>query len=274
MTIPRRLFVKSGVLIASAALYSPWVSKVRAQGTDIEELDFGFDAPVQWPLGEPIPTLDEYEKQLDPITGPENPFRSERKRADELLREMEAFSKGGKSPYEIAKHFLDWRQGNVQGDSEKDRKDRRYFTREWPVRGNPIIMGFFDATGLRTPVGDTTYWCAAFVSDCIRRSLISKGENGRLWPYNQGAASAAYRSFGDSVTSPRSGDIVVFQNSSEAWRGHVGFVHGVDGNIIRVLGGNQGAQNEFNGGEINVSPFNRNSPRLRFHSFRRHDILG
>lgn len=273
MTKTRRQFVLSSAMVASAALCSPWVIKVRAQETEINELDFGFDAPVQWPLGEPIPTLDQYEKQLDPITGPENPFRSERNRAAELLREMDEFARRGKSPYQIARHFLDWRQGNVQGDSDKDRKDRRYFTREWPVRGNPIIMGFFDATGLRTPVGDTTYWCAAFVSDCIRRSLVAKGENRRLWPYNQGAASAAYRSFGDRVTTPREGDIVVFQNNGEAWRGHVGFVHTIDGNIIRVLGGNQGAQNEYNGGEINVSPFNKNSPRLKFHSFRRHEIL-
>ena len=273
MYLNRRRALTIGMVSASSAVFAPWIRKANAQNTQIEELDFEFDAPVQWPVGEAIPTLDQYEKQLDPITGSENPFKSERKRAAELLKEMDEFTKDGKSPYQIAEHFLAWRQGTVQNDGDQDRKDRRYFTREWPVRGNPIIMGFFDATGFRTPAGDTTYWCAAFVSDCIRRSLISRGNNKRLWPYNEGAASAAYRGFGSSVNDPKKGDIVVFQNTGEAWRGHVGFVHAIEGNIIRVLGGNQGAQNEYNGGEVNVSPFNKNSARLKLHSFRRSDIL-
>ena len=271
MKIMRRNFLATTVVVS--ALCSPWISRAFSQDADVEELDFSFDAPVQWPIGEPVPTLEQYEKQLDPFTGPENPFRSERKRAGELLVEMDKFVKGGKSPYQIAEHFWAWRKGEVEGDNEKDRKDRRYFTREWPVRGNPIIMGFFDATGLRTPVGDTTYWCAAFASDCIKRSLMSRGNSKRLWPYNEGAASAAYRGFGSSVSDPRKGDIVVFQNKSESWRGHVGFVHSIEGNVITVLGGNQGAQNEYNGGEVNVSTFSNNSARLKLHSFRRHEIL-
>lgn len=273
MRINRRNFLVSGVFAASSSVFNPWTGNSWAQGTEIEELDFEFSPPVQWSAGTAVPTLEDYEKQLRPITGKGNPFTSERQRAAELLREMDDFCKDGKSPYQVARHFLDWRQGSIESDSNQDRKDRKYFTREWPVRGNPIIMGFFDSTGLRTPAGDTTYWCAAFVSDCIRRSLVSRGNNQRVWPYNQGAASAAYRTFGSSVTEPQQGDLVVFQNNGEAWRGHVGFVHAIEGNMIRVLGGNQGAQNEYNGGEVNISSFNKNSTKLKLHSFRRHDIL-
>ncbi|HEV2505450.1 MAG TPA: CHAP domain-containing protein [Mesorhizobium sp.] len=272
MAITRRSFVVSGSLLASSMFYGGLAGTANA-ATKIDELDFAFDAPVQWPVGEAIPTLEQYERQLDPITGPQNPFKSERIRAAELLVEMDKFAQGGKTPYQIARHFHDWRQGSVASDNETDRKDRKYFTREWPVRGNPLIMGLFDSTGLRTPVGDTTFWCAAFVSNCIHRSLVSRGNNQKLWPYSEGAASAAYRGFGKSVDDPKQGDIVVFQNNGEAWRGHVGFVHAIEGSTIRVLGGNQGAQNEYNGGEVNISPFNRNSTRLRLHSFRRHDIL-
>ncbi|RWN62419.1 CHAP domain-containing protein [Mesorhizobium sp.] len=272
MGFNRRQMLAYGIAVTAGSLSVPWYSKAIAQET-IEELDFSFAPPVQWAAGEAVPTLDEYQQSLDAVTGPENPFKSERKRAAELLLEMDKFSEQGKSPFQIAEHFLAWRKGNVENDSATDRKDRQYYTREWPVRGNPVIMGFFDATGFRTPSGDTTYWCAAFVSDCIKRSLMSRSIKDRLWPYNQGAASAAYRSFGNSVDTPQQGDLVVFRNSGEAWRGHIGFVYGIEGNVIRVLGGNQGAQNEYNGGEVNVSAFNQNSARLKFHSFRRHEIL-
>ncbi len=204
MAINRRDFVVSGSLLASSMFYGGLAGPANA-ATKIDELDFAFDAPVQWPVGEAIPTLEQYERQLDPITGPQNPFKSERIRAAELLVEMDKFAQGGKTPYQIARHFHDWRQGSVASDNETDRKDRKYFTREWPVRGNPLIMGLFDSTGLRTPVGDTTFWCAAFVSNCIHRSLVSRGNNQKLWPYSEGAASAAYRGFGKSVDDPNRG---------------------------------------------------------------------
>jgi hypothetical protein len=59
----------------------------------------------------------------------------------------------------------------------------------------------------------------------------------------------------------------------------VGFVHDVDfdqdgrARAIWVLGGNQGAQNEYNGGEVNISKFTRRSSRLELHSFRSDLVL-
>jgi CHAP domain len=264
----RREFIIGGVAVATLGATSIFCG--HATG---EELDFSEAPPVVWPAGEPVPTLEKYIQMLDSLTGPANPYPDEVKWARQLLQDIDT----SWTPYQIALRFAQWREGKV-GRTAEEKKRYSYYAREWPVRGNPVIITFFDATGLRTPVGDTTYWCAAFVSWCIERSLGGPRVKDRVWPYENGAASAAYRDWGKDVErdlgeTAQQGDLAVFQNKKDTWRGHIGFVHKVSGDKIWVLGGNQGAKNEYNGGEVNIKDFDRSSGSLKLHSFRRHDAL-
>lgn len=77
-----------------------------------------------------------------------------------------------------------------------------------------------------------TAWCAAFVN----ATLNEAGLNGT------GLLNAkSFLSWGEEVTEPVKGDIVVLERGTSAWQGHVGFFQGFDsdGNIM-ILGGNQG----------------------------------
>lgn len=272
----RRDIIVGGGCVAFAALTVPRLSSSQDTSTEVEvvEPDFSEAPPAIFPEGVRVPTLEEYrQSMLDALTGAKDPYGPEIDLGNELLKDIPT----GKTPYEIAHRFYEWRKGLV-GEGQR-KKQYSYYAREWPIRGNPVIMGFFDATGYRTPAGDTTWWCSAFVSWCIERSRVGKKDAEKVWPYARGAASAAYRDWGKNVltelqSQPRRGDLVVFQNTSVSYQGHVGFVHSVEGDDIMVLGGNQGAQNEYNGGEVNIASFSmKGGGRLRFHSFRRHEVL-
>ncbi|ESZ78667.1 CHAP domain-containing protein [Mesorhizobium sp. L103C105A0] len=250
---------------------------MRATASVAEELDFDSAAPFRFAENDVVPTLDEYETQIEALTGAANPFKEERALAKALLKDIPTKA----TPYEVAWRFHLWRANKVPDKTPAELADYSYYSREWPVRGNPVIMGFFDATGLRKISGDTTYWCAAFVSWCIQRSQLGKGINSHGgWPYAEGAASQAYASWGRDVEKdlkeqPRKGDLVVLHHPKKPGTGHVTFYHGpVDDDTFLGLGGNQGAQNERNGGEVNIAAFNRSSTGLKLHSFRRLDALG
>lgn len=234
-----------------------------------DQKGFGF-----WTSKEPvpeegytIPTLDEHEIQVRNLTGAGNPYPSEIKLGKKLL--AADIPVGGVTPYEVAYRFFLWRKGLV-GSTQRQRDIYSAYSREWPERGNPIIMKFFtEATGLRNPKGDTTYWCSAFVSWCIMRARSLADDPSPVWPKEHGAASASYRTWGTETSTPRTGDIAVFKRTDRSWAGHVGFVHKVEGNTIFLLGGNQGAQNDYNGGEVNIAKYrNPGGGKLRFHSFR------
>jgi uncharacterized protein (TIGR02594 family) len=266
--INRRLFI-------SAAAFSSGIGfAVNKAGADY--IDFSLTSPWK-PDGDVVPTLEEYQAKLEANTGPDNPFKSERELAIKLLEDIPSVA----TPYGIAQRFHLWRTRRVPNKTAAELEDYSYYAREWPIRGNPVIMGFFDATGYRKPKGDTTFWCSAFVSWCIQRSQQGKGTmSTNAWPYNEGAASQAYASWGKDVEKdlgdkPRKGDLVVFRQRRNPTAGHIGFYHGEleDGTLL-VLGGNQGAQNEYNGGEVNISTFTRDAAFLRFHSFRRFPELG
>lgn len=218
-----------------------------------------------------VPTLADYEKTFDFDAGKENPFREEVKRGNQMIK---ATIPTNVTPYEVALKFWEWRQGKVS-TNDITAKEFSYYAREWPVRGNPVIMQFFDATSYRTPEGDTTWWCSAFVSWCIQRARTGrKADNVRSIPV-KGAASSAYRNWGEEIklADAKKGDLVVFVNKSKPGNGHIGFFNDLKElngkKIIFVLGGNQSAQNEYNGGEVNIAKFELDSKRLRFHSIRR-----
>lgn len=97
---------------------------------------------------------------------------------------------------------------------------------------HPRILEYLQTVDLEG-VGELTdeiSWCSAFVQWCLEKADIS------------GTGSAAARSWlhwGELIGEPRIGAVVVLKRGTEAWQGHVGFVTGVHGNNIVVLGGNQ-----------------------------------
>ena len=218
-----------------------------------------------------IPTVADYAKTFDLHTGTKNPYNEEVKLGNKMIA---ATIPTNVTPYEVALKFREWRQRKVSTSDIPAEKFSLY-AREWPLRGNPVIMRFFDATSLRKPEGDTTPWCSAFVSWCIDRARKGRSaDNVRAKPVN-GAASSQYRDWGEEIklAEAKKGDLVVFQNKSKPAYGHIGFFHELKEEkgekIILVLGGNQAAKNEFNGSEVNIARYALDSKRLKFHSVRR-----
>ena len=87
-----------------------------------------------------------------------------------------------------------------------------------------------------------TEWCAAFVNAVLQESNIdSLTDTGHRNPL----AARSWLEWGESVDTPRAGDIVIFPRGKNAWQGHVGFYAGSvvrDSNgrtYYRILGGNQ-----------------------------------
>jgi uncharacterized protein (TIGR02594 family) len=96
---------------------------------------------------------------------------------------------------------------------------------------NPTIIEMFRVSGHPEVNDDETPWCAAFVGACLR--LSGYKSSGLL-----GARS--YATFGQEVSAPQRGAIVVFwRTSPQSGSGHVAFFDHEDGDHIYVLGGNQ-----------------------------------
>lgn len=164
------------------------------------------------------------------------------------------------SPIEVALYFLDVANG-------KYGKELRPYTTAWPVRWNPVIVGFFASTNT-TPSGDTTAWCAAFVNYCLIRSGIGRKPISGAADPTYSAASASFRNWGAKVaTKAQPGDIVVFKNNSNPNHGHVGFFVTEDADSVLVLGGNQ-----FEGTPvrhaINRKRIGKHGSVLELHSYR------
>lgn len=101
-------------------------------------------------------------------------------------------------------------------------------------KDNPDIVEFHQATGLKAQ-DDETAWCGAFVAWSLQKAKV---------PYNAAHAASArsWLSFGQPLTTPRPGCVVVFwRGSRTAATGHVAFYIGEDDKgRVWVLGGNQG----------------------------------
>ena len=76
----------------------------------------------------------------------------------------------------------------------------------------------------------STAWCAAFVNMALERAGLPSG--GTL-------LARGYLKWGQAVTKPQKGDIVVFSRGNKSWQGHVGFYIKEKQGMILVLGGNQ-----------------------------------
>lgn len=110
-------------------------------------------------------------------------------------------------------------------------------------RHEPKVVQFFADAGHSWVKDDETAWCAAFANAMLKRAGV------------EGTNSLAARSFlqwGQKLTTPRVGCIVVFKRGTSSWQGHVGFYVGETKTHIRVLGGNQG-------NAVSIASYNKKS---------------
>jgi len=81
-------------------------------------------------------------------------------------------------------------------------------------------------------------WCAAFVNAVLEESGIVSN-NDHKYPLT----ARAFLDWGQEVSSPQQGDLVIFPRGNQGWQGHVGFYLDtvVMNDIVyyRILGGNQ-----------------------------------
>ena len=117
--------------------------------------------------------------------------------------------------------------------------------RELPgEENNPIIMQFFREIGHNYVQGDETAWCSAFIN------YIAK-VNG--YEYSGALNARSWLKTGTEVMIPNVGDVVVlWRESKDSWKGHVGLYVNQVGSYVNVLGGNQ--NNSVN---ISVYPLSR-----------------
>lgn len=94
-----------------------------------------------------------------------------------------------------------------------------------------ILSAFIERTTGGRINPETTAWCAAFVNAAL--GAVGEEQTGKL-------TARSFLNWGQPVSSPKRGDVVVLARGTEAWQGHVGFYVGEDANNIFVLGGNQG----------------------------------
>ncbi|MGE3916473.1 MAG: TIGR02594 family protein [Hyphomicrobiaceae bacterium] len=103
--------------------------------------------------------------------------------------------------------------------------------RERPgTASNPRIEDYIRSTGYPSAADDATPWCAAFVGACLGKAGM------------QGTRSLLARSYldwGIAAETPRTGAVAVLSRGADPALGHVGFVVGLSGDRIVLLGGNQ-----------------------------------
>jgi len=192
-----------------------------------------------------------------PLPTPENILGRERALDSEVLtaNALLAGTPVGPTPIDVARYFLQVGNGTF-GEAW------RPYIKGWPVRWNPVIVAFFQSTKTK-PEGDITAWCAAFVNWCFQKS--GKGIA------TQSASSGSFRTFGNQTTSPRPGDLVVFERTDPTERaaghGHVGFFVATKGDLIEVLGGNQ-IEGHERSHMISSKKLSKNGSILKLHSYR------
>jgi uncharacterized protein (TIGR02594 family) len=108
----------------------------------------------------------------------------------------------------------------------------QYGIKEVPgVKNNPEIMKYFKCIGQDWVQGDETAWCSAFINWCAKK----KG-----FEYSGKLNARSWLNMGLHVESINAADIVVlWRESPQSWKGHVGVPIREEGNNIWVLGGNQ-----------------------------------
>jgi len=106
-----------------------------------------------------------------------------------------------------------------------------YGVKETPgSANNPIIMGWAKETQVKGYSGDIVPWCGLFMAVVAQRAGWKDHVPATpLW-------AQSWNTFGNKVTTPGLGDILVFKRPGG---GHVGVYVGEDKSAYHVLGGNQ-----------------------------------
>jgi uncharacterized protein (TIGR02594 family) len=90
------------------------------------------------------------------------------------------------------------------------------------------ILAYHAATTLGAK-DDETPWCSSFVNWCMAASGIEG---------TRSAAARSWLSWGRPATEEDWGAVVILTRGG-SWQGHVGFLVGIAGSQVLVLGGNQ-----------------------------------
>jgi uncharacterized protein (TIGR02594 family) len=116
---------------------------------------------------------------------------------------------------------------------------------------NPEVVKMFAEAGHPQVKDDETAWCAAFVGAMLLRGGYAG--TGKL-------TARSYLEWGEPVTTPQRGDVVVFPRGNSTWQGHVAFVLKADDQWVHAFGGNQSnAVNVTRYSRANVLGFRRPS---------------
>lgn len=86
----------------------------------------------------------------------------------------------------------------------------------------------------------TTEWCAAFVNMVLLEQRLPTSE----FVSDNYLLARSFLEYGEAVTEPEQGDIVVFKRGNTEWQGHVGFYVSTTtlsngAKVYNILGGNQ-----------------------------------
>ena len=92
---------------------------------------------------------------------------------------------------------------------------------------NPRILEYHSSTTLKA-TSDEVPWCSAFVTWCLEKAGMASTKS---------AWARSYLNYGQPLTEPRYGCIVVFARGATS--GHVGFYISENADEVLVFGGNQ-----------------------------------
>lgn len=94
---------------------------------------------------------------------------------------------------------------------------------------NNKILEYHSTTTLKA-TDDETPWCSSFVNWCVQLAGL-EGTNS--------AMARSWLEWGNVVTEPYEGCVVVIKRGNSSWQGHVGFFVKESYDHIFILGGNQ-----------------------------------
>lgn len=116
---------------------------------------------------------------------------------------------------------------------------------------NPQILKYFKGSGLDpTKMNDETAWCSAFANWVAKEAGYE--QSGKL-------NARSWLTVGESTDTPEPGDVVVlWRESPESWKGHVGFFIRETKRYVYMIGGNQKNQ-------VNIKAF----PKTRILDYRK-----
>jgi len=107
----------------------------------------------------------------------------------------------------------------------------QYGITEYSNAENPEILKYFHQTGQKWVKEDELSWCSAFVNWVAK--TCGKPYSGKL-------NARSWLDIGIPVDIPIIGDIVIlWRESKDSWKGHVGFYINESDRHIWILGGNQ-----------------------------------